>query len=88
MEAEKTGDLLQKRRQKLEDLRQKNIDLYPNNFKVAHTIKDIRQVVEDPDATVSETDPMFTTAGRTVRPTEMKGDSMESAKASAPPAAG
>ncbi len=66
MEAEKTGDLLQKRRQKLEDLRQKSIDLYPNNFKVAHTIKDIRQVVEDPDATVSETDPMFTTAGRVV----------------------
>jgi len=66
MEAEKTGDLLQKRRQKLEDLRQQSIDLYPNNFKVAHTIKDIRQVVEGPDATVSETDPMFTTAGRVV----------------------
>jgi len=66
MEAEKTGDLLEKRRQKIEDLRQQRIDLYPNNFKVAHTIKDIRQVVEDADTTVSETDPMFTTAGRVV----------------------
>jgi len=66
MEAEKTGDLLQKRRQKLEDLRQHSIDLYPNNFKVAHTIKDIRKVVEDPDAAVSETGPIFTTAGRVV----------------------
>ncbi len=66
MEAEKTSDLLLKRRQKIEDLRKQSIDLYPNYFKVAHTIKDIRQVVEDPDATVSETDPLFTTAGRVV----------------------
>ena len=64
METENTSDLLENRRKKIEALRERSVDPYPNRFKVATPVADIKRYVEDPQNAVSETDPIFTTAGR------------------------
>ncbi len=64
MESEKISDLLEKRRQKISDLQQRDIDLYPNNFKVLHNVSDIKQCVADTELPIGESDPVFVTAGR------------------------
>ena len=48
---EKKSDLLQKRREKIEELKTNKINLFPNGFVVSHTVRDIQTVVEeDPDS--------------------------------------
>ncbi|MBW2042379.1 MAG: lysine--tRNA ligase [Deltaproteobacteria bacterium] len=62
---EELSDLLAQRRQKLEALKQKDIPLYPNDFRVFHDIYSIRKSVEKaPPETITEQGPIFQTAGR------------------------
>ena len=61
---EKTSELLQKRKEKIDDLRENNINPFPNGFRVAHTIGDIRKAIEKSPQSVTEVEPVFTTAGR------------------------
>jgi lysyl-tRNA synthetase class 2 len=61
---EKTSDLLQKRKEKIEELKKNNINLFPNGFIVSHTVRDIRNVVEKNPESLTEDEPIFTTAGR------------------------
>ncbi len=57
-------DLIERRRQKIEALKQQGVRLFPNDFRVEHTVGDIRAAIEkDPDAMASQ-GPIFTTAGR------------------------
>jgi lysyl-tRNA synthetase, class II len=63
MSIEKSADLVDQRKQKIEGLRRDGINPFPNGFKVSHTVADIQRscakIVQDSDhATV------FTTAGR------------------------
>ena len=52
---EKPNDLIGKRRQKLEDLKNNNINLFPNDFNVLHTVRDITGVIEArPDSLTEE----------------------------------
>jgi len=60
----KTGDLLQKRKEKIEELKKSDINLFPNGFTVSHTVNDIREAIErSPDA-LADDEPIFVTAGR------------------------
>ncbi len=61
---EKTSDLLQKRKEKIEELKQSNVNLFPNGFTVLHTIRDIRDAIEQSPETLTEDGPVFVTAGR------------------------
>ncbi len=61
---DKEGNLLDKRRQKIEDLKRQKISLFPNDFRVQHTIQDIREAIEDPSVTISDSGPVFIVAGR------------------------
>ena len=61
---EKEGSILERRRQKQEALKKQNIPLYPNDFRVEHTVRDIRKAGEDPEISPAEDGPVFVTAGR------------------------
>jgi lysyl-tRNA synthetase class 2 len=61
---DKTSDLLQKRIEKIEELKKNKINLFPNGFMVSHTVRDIRNVVEQDPESLTEDGPVFTTAGR------------------------
>jgi len=61
---EKTSDLLIKRREKIEELRQNNINPFPNGFRVLHTVRDIRSAIEKSPEPPTENEPTFITAGR------------------------
>jgi len=60
----KAGTLIEQRRKKFTDLIDKNINLFPNDFVVSHTIKEIRDRVNNSPDPVSEDDPVFFVAGR------------------------
>ena len=43
---EKSSDIIEKRREKLEALKQQDIPLYPNNIKVSHSVGEIRGLID------------------------------------------
>jgi len=61
---EKTSDIIETRLEKLAELKQRNIPLYPNNFEVTHSIGDIRALIDAKPDQLSEQGPVFRTAGR------------------------
>ncbi len=61
---EKTSDLLQKRKEKIEELKKNKINLFPNGFIVSHTVRDIRNVCRKRSGIIDGAGPVFTTAGR------------------------
>ena len=61
---EKTSDLLQKRKAKIDALKQNNINLFPNGFVVSHTVGDIQLAITESPDSLTEDGPTFVTAGR------------------------
>ncbi|CAN2041540.1 lysine--tRNA ligase/Ap4A synthetase/Ap3A synthetase [Candidatus Magnetomoraceae bacterium gMMP-15] len=61
-----TTDLISQRREKMAALREEGINLFPNDFKVSHTIQDIKEIIESQSETISEQKPVFVAAGRMV----------------------
>ena len=61
---DKTNDIIEQRRQKLEDLKEKNINPFPNDFVVTDTIKNILNTIEKTPDSMKENDPVFAVAGR------------------------
>ena len=61
---DKEGSLLEKRKIKLKDLRTQDIPLFPNDFRVQHTVQEIRDAIDDPAIAVDEASPVFVVAGR------------------------
>jgi lysyl-tRNA synthetase, class II len=63
MSTEKATDLVDQRKQKIEEFRREGINPFPNDFKVSHTVADIHgyceQSAQDGDQSV-----LYTTAGR------------------------
>lgn len=47
MNTERTGSIIEQRKKKLADLRDRNINPYPNDFAILHTVRDIREAIED-----------------------------------------
>ena len=64
MEKNNTSELLEKRMIKFQELKDKNMNLFPNNYKVTHTVRDIRAAVETDSEKFSENEPEFSLAGR------------------------
>jgi lysyl-tRNA synthetase, class II len=62
---EKEGTILEKRKEKIQQLKDQNIKLFPNDFKVTHTIKEILEMVESsPETTAEKPVQTVTVAGR------------------------
>jgi len=61
---EKTSELIQKRKDKIDQLKSSHLPLYPNDFKVSHTISDILGIIDKKPETVNEEEPIFSVAGR------------------------
>ena len=60
----KKSDLLQKRKEKIEELRKGDINPFPNGYTVPHTVGDIREAIEKSPDTLTDAEPIFVTAGR------------------------
>ena len=61
---EKTSELIQKRRDKFDQLKSNNLQLFPNDFKVSHTINEIHRIIGKTPEAVKEDEPIFNLAGR------------------------
>ncbi|RPH51468.1 MAG: lysine--tRNA ligase [Desulfobacteraceae bacterium] len=61
---EKTSELLEKRRIKLSELRDKNINLFPNDYIVLHTVKDIKSAVKEFPESKTDDETVYSVAGR------------------------
>ena len=61
---EKTSELIQKRRDKFDQLKTNNLQLFPNDFKVSHTINEIHEITGKTPEAVKEDEPVFNLAGR------------------------
>jgi lysyl-tRNA synthetase class 2 len=61
---DKTSDILQKRIEKIRTFKEAGKSLFPNDFRVEHTVKDISAEIEKDPSAITETGPVFTTAGR------------------------
>ncbi|MBW1940588.1 MAG: lysine--tRNA ligase [Deltaproteobacteria bacterium] len=55
---------MEQRRKKNQELKNTNVNLFPNDFSVSHTINDIKDTIEDSPESLSEEDPVFSVAGR------------------------
>jgi len=64
MDIEKPNELIDMKKKKISELRNNNINLFPNDYKVLNTVRDIRNAIEC-FSTSSETDEtVFSAAGR------------------------
>ena len=61
---EKSKDILQKRKDKIQALKSQGINLFPNDLQVPHTIGDIQEALKDSPGTLGEDGPEFVVAGR------------------------
>lgn len=57
-------DILSQRRQKNADLKEKGVNLYPNDFRVSHTIAEMRALIAETPETLTADGPRFSVAGR------------------------
>jgi len=64
MSEEKPSDLIEKRRKKLQDLRDAGIIAYPNDFRVSHCIRDIQELVAAAGEAEHLDAPVVSAAGR------------------------
>ena len=61
---DKKSSIIENRKKKLEDLKNSNINLFPNDFDVLHTVRDIMKAIENSPDSLTQDDPVFTVAGR------------------------
>ncbi len=61
---DKKSAIIENRKKKLEDLKNDNIDLFPNDFEVLHTVRDIMKAIENSPDSLTQDDPVFIVAGR------------------------
>jgi lysyl-tRNA synthetase class 2 len=59
-----TSDVIQKRYEKIEALKRGGLHLYPNDFKVSHTMGEVLTLVQAAPETLTEQGPFFQIAGR------------------------
>ncbi len=61
---DKKSAVIENRKQKLADLKNNNINLYPNDFVVLHTVRDILEAIEGSPDSLKPDAPVFVVAGR------------------------
>ena len=64
MNMEKGSDLIQKRRDKFNQLKKNNFQLFPNDFDVSHTVAQINGFIENEPKAIKDDAPNFAVAGR------------------------
>ncbi|MEW6673777.1 MAG: lysine--tRNA ligase [Thermodesulfobacteriota bacterium] len=64
MDKDKPGDIIEKRRQKLADLINLNVELFPNDFKVPDTVREIKRAIEKGGMDAADNPVVFCVAGR------------------------
>lgn len=60
---DKTSDIIETRRKKLAELKDNDINLFPNDFIVSHTVRDLSDAIEESQHSIKE-DAVFIVAGR------------------------
>ncbi len=48
----------------MSDLRNAGINLFPNDFKISHSVREIKDLIEAPDQNLSDSSPEFSVSGR------------------------
>jgi len=61
---DKKSAIIENRKKKLENLKNNNINLFPNDFEVLHTVRDIMTAIENSPDSLTQNDPVFIVAGR------------------------
>ncbi|GBC60054.1 lysine--tRNA ligase [Desulfonema ishimotonii] len=61
---EKTSDLVGKRRQKIAELKESGVNLFPNDVDVSHTVLEVQARTENAQEPLTEASPVFSVAGR------------------------
>jgi len=61
---EKTSELIEKRKEKIDQLKSIHLPLYPNDFKVSHTVNEIQGIIDKNPETIKAEGPIFNVAGR------------------------
>ncbi|MDJ0781150.1 MAG: lysine--tRNA ligase [Desulfosarcinaceae bacterium] len=61
---QKTSDLLQKRLEKLAAMKDSGYNLFPNDYRVEHTVSHVEAILADPQVAPDENGPEFRLAGR------------------------
>ncbi len=61
---EKTSKVIKLRKVKINELKENNIQLYPNNFKISHSILEIQSIIEKNPDSLGENGMKFSIAGR------------------------
>jgi lysyl-tRNA synthetase class 2 len=64
MDIEKPIELFEMKKKKISELRKRNVNLYPNDFNVIHTIIDIRNAIGDFPASKEDDETVYSAAGR------------------------
>ncbi len=64
MDIEKTNELIETKKKKISELKNKDINLFPNDFKVMHTVRDIRNAIENFPESKEDDKTVFSAAGR------------------------
>ena len=64
MKSDTSSDLLQKRREKLLQLKSNRIPLFPNDFRISHAIGEVQGIIENDASGLNEDHPVFSVAGR------------------------
>lgn len=64
MENENKIDVIEKRKMKSAELKEAGINLFPNDFSVTHTVKDITELIEAAPETLNDTGRVYVLAGR------------------------
>jgi len=61
---ETVSDVIEKRHEKIEHLKQTGLNLYPNDFRASHTIGEIQATIQAAPQSLTEQGPVFAIAGR------------------------
>ncbi|MCP4115173.1 MAG: lysine--tRNA ligase [Desulfobacteraceae bacterium] len=61
---DETSTLLKARKEKLNEMIENGVNLYPNDFRVSHTIEDLKELIDKQPETLGEEGPVFSIAGR------------------------
>ena len=61
---DKKSAIIENRKKKLEDLKNNNINPFPNDYEVLHTVRDIKKAIENSPDSLTQDSPIFIVAGR------------------------
>jgi len=61
---EHKDDFIERKRKKIAELKESGINLFPNNFKITHTVKDILSAIDKAPDTIADSGTSFQTGGR------------------------